>query len=330
MDSLDDYLEGVVLSDKAILERVDEYALYTYYLGFEPELGPKFPSPIRPKADPDTTSSFSVFPTSSKKADNEYIWKDHGTGQKGNVFMMIGLMHGIRDKDTIYRVIDRDLQLGFGSNTPINHRITPVQKPIYRGSCDIKIKSRPFQKKDLDYWKQFGITEPTLKTYNVSAVDLFWLYKEQVHPKAPSDLCYAYRVWSKHKLYRPYARNKDDKFRNDFTERHIEGFCQLKFQSDTLIITKSNKDNMLFNQFGYESVASHSENNLLPPNALKLFESKYKNIVVWYDNDGKHLGDKYPYDKVYVPLESGEKDPSDYRKRYGEEATYKLIKSLIK
>jgi hypothetical protein len=330
MDSLDDYLEGVILSDKAILERVDEYALYTYYLGGEPELGPKFPSPIRPKNDPDTASSFSLFPTSSKLANNEYVWKDHGTGQTGNVFKLIGLMHGIRDLTTVYRVIDRDLQLGFSSNTPINHRILPVHKPVYRGTCDIKIRSKPFTTKDLGYWQQFGITEKTLLFYNVSSVELFWLYKDQKHPKVPSDPCYAYRVWSKYKLYRPLARNKEDKFRNDYTERHLEGFCQLKFKSDTLIITKSNKENMMFHEFGYESVASHSENNILPVNALKMFESKYKNIVVWYDNDGKHLADKYPYDKVFVPLESGEKDPTDYRKRYGEEAMYKLIKQLIK
>lgn len=329
MESLDDYLEGAILSDKAILERVDEYALYSYYLGFAPELGPKFKSPVRDNADPDTTSSFSLFPDGLKKTEYEYMWKDHGTGNSGNIFKMIGLIHGIKNKDDVYRIIDRDFELGFLENLPIEHKIISTYIPEPKFVCDIHIKSRPFKEKDFNYWSQYGITEQTLALYNVKAVELFWLLKQQKHPKAPGDLCYSYRIWSKHKIYRPYAANKDDKFRNDYTSRHIEGFCQLKFQTDTLIITKSNKDNMMFHEFGYESVASHSENNLLSAQALSYLESKYKNIVVWYDNDGKHLADKYPYDKVYVPLESGEKDPTDFRKRYGEEATLKLIQQLI-
>lgn len=329
---MDDFLEGVILSDKAILERVDEYALYSYYLDYEPELGAKYQSPVRDQRNTDEISSFSVFPTSSKKADNEYLWKDNGTGQTGNIFRLVGILHGVKDKDKIYRIIDRDFGLGLSSGTPINYQIKSQKKPVYRGQCSITVKSRPFRQSDLDWWLEFGITERTLNRYNTSAVEMFWLYKDQKHPKVPADPCYSYRIWSKYKLYRPKAKNREDKFRNNFTSRHIEGFCQLRYQSDLLIISKSNKENMMFDEFGYESVASHSESNIISPHALKFFESKYKNIVVWYDNDGKHQADKYPdyYDRVFVPTESGEKDPTDFRRRYGEEATYKLITQLLK
>lgn len=328
-ENLDDYLDGVILSDRAILERVDEYTLLTYYLGYEPELGTKYQSPVRDANNYDSSGSFSLYTPASKKANNEYLWKDNGTGNTGNIFKLVGLLHGVRDKSKVLRIIDRDFSLGFSSGEPIEYQIKPVPKPQPMESSEIAVKSKAFKERDFRYWLQFAITEPTLKMYNVTSLELYWLYKNSKYPKVPRGLAYAYRIWSRYKLYQPDAKPAE-KFRNNFTDKHIEGFCQLRYDRDLLIISKANKENMMFREFGYESVASHSENNLLSPEAMKYLETKYKHIVVWYDNDGKHLADKYPYDKIYVPIESGEKDPTDYCKRYGPEAAYKMINQLLK
>jgi hypothetical protein len=328
-DSLDDFLEGSILSDMAVLERVDEYTLYTYYLGFKPELGLKFSSPVRANSNQDTVGSFSIYPPASKKARNEYLWKDNGTGQTGNIFKLVGLLHNTSKHEDILRIIDRDFKLGFSHGEPVQYQMNKVTAPIFRGMSEIRIKSRDFRRTDLEYWMQFGITRATLIAYNVTAVEMYWLFADQKYPKTTPDPCYAYRIWSKYKLYRPKALDKGDKFRNNFTEKHIEGFTQLKYDQDLLIITKSLKDVMMLREFGYEAVASHSESNILPQDALNYFQAKYKRIVVWYDNDGKTQADKYPYQKIYVPVESGEKDPTDYYKRYGAEATQLLITQLL-
>jgi hypothetical protein len=328
-DSLDDFLEGSILSDIAVLERVDEYTLYTFYLGFKPELGLKFSSPIRTNGNSDTEGSFSIYPPASKRATNEYLWKDNGTGQTGNIFKLVGMLHSITKHEDILRIIDRDFNLGFSLGEPVQYQMTKVVAPVFRGQADIRIKSRPFRYGDLKYWAQFGISRETLELYNVTAVEMYWLFADQKYPKTTFDICFAYRIWSKYKIYRPLAADKGDKFRNNFTEKHIEGFTQLKYDQDLLIITKSLKDVMLLREFGYEAVASHSESNIIPPQALSYFEAKYKRIVVWYDNDGKTQADKYSYEKVYVPIESGEKDPSDYYKRYGKDATQALITRLL-
>lgn len=328
-DSLDDFLEGSILSDMAILERVDEYTLYTYYLGFKPELGPTFSSPVRSRDNPDSNGSFSIFPVSSKKARNAYLWKDNGTGQVGNIFKLVGILHCVTSHVDILRIIDRDFKLGFSTGEPIQYQMAKIVAPPHRGYADIRVKSRPFRLADLKYWAQFGITESTLNRYLVTSVEMVWLFEDQKSPKMPRDLCFAYRIWSKYKIYRPQAPDKSDKFRNNFNEMHVEGFTQLRYKSDLVIITKSLKDVMMFYELGYEAVASHSESNILSEKVLRYLESKFKRIVVWYDNDGKTQADKYSYQKVYVPIESGEKDPSDFYKRYGKEATQSLITQLL-
>ena len=326
---LDDFLEGAILSEQAILERVDEYSLYCHYLGFAPQFGVKFRSPIRRGRDIDSNSSFSVFPVTVKMAKNQYLWKDAGIGMTGNVFRLVGLLHDCNRVDDVYRIIDRDFNLGFSNGSPIDYKLKPVHIPEPYVKSDIRVKSKTFTKRELAYWGSFGITLQTLKHFNVTSVDCYWLYTDQMYPKSHRDFCFAYRIWSKYKLYRPHAPNKDDKFRNDFTENHIEGFCQLKYESDLVVVTKSLKDVMMLYEYGIEAVASHSESNILPQKVLDYLHSKYKHVVIWYDNDGKTQADKYEEPKVYVPIESGEKDPSDYRRTYGDLATKVLISNTL-
>ena len=46
------------VTEQLILERVDEYSLYCYYMGYEPIIGKKYHSPLR-KGDDDP--SFVIF-----------------------------------------------------------------------------------------------------------------------------------------------------------------------------------------------------------------------------------------------------------------------------
>lgn len=326
---LDDYLEGVLLSERAILERVDEYSLYCHYLGFKPSYGVKFKSPIRNGSDVDSNSSFSIFPTTKILAEHKILWKDNGNGKSGNVFTLIGLLHDCKDPDKIYRIIDRDFNLGFGNGAPIEYKLKPIAIPDPYVQANIRVKSKPFTQRELAYWASFGISKSTLEYFNVTSVDCYWSYDDQRYPKSHGDMCFAYRIWSKYKLYRPLAKNKADKFRNSFTEKHIEGFCQLKRESKLVVVTKSLKDVMVFYEYGIEAIASHSESNILPQFVLDYLHAHYEHVVIWYDNDGKTQAEKYEEPKVYVPIESGEKDPSDYRRRYGHEATHQLIYSTL-
>lgn len=319
-----------MLSEQTILERVDEYALYCFYLGYAPTIGQSIISPIRGQCNPDTVGSFSIFYPTRTKTNFEFLWADNGTGQRGNIFQMVSAIYGGITISAVYQLIDHDFKLGFGDGAPIYHRIDPGVKPEILPPCDIKVRSRDMRPKDLDYWAQYGIGPEILAMYNITSVDMYWLSKFQRHPKVPgSSLCFAYRIWSKYKIYRPFAPRKD-KFRNDFSPTHIEGYQQLKYNSETLIITKALKDVAMFRAIAdIDAVAGKGENIPIPDIALRYFESRYKRIVVWNDNDGKESGAKYypNYERVYNP--PGPKDPSDYRQVNGENATLELISNLV-
>jgi hypothetical protein len=144
---------------------------------------------------------------------------------------------------------------------------------------------------------------------------------------------YAYRIWDRYQLYSPFAERRR-KFRNNWLENYVPGYEQLEYSSDTLIITKAYKDVMMFRSFNYEAVAPRGENIPLPDGFMDYARTHYKRIVTWQDNDGKTGAEKYyPELEHFVcpgdPTQGDPKDPTDYCKVFGSEATLKLINSTI-
>lgn len=320
---MDDFL----LDEEGILRHVDEYTLYCHYLGFTPDIHMKYNSPIRLD---DNDPSFGIFPSRFIPG-REYLWKDQGTGMSGDVFKLIRLIlesrwgSCSRYKALAHIKAEFGLAPGLTDSPPL---VVQQYKPIPRSPMAIKIKSKPMDSTDLRFWAQFNINQQLLDQYKVKSISCFWTYTDQKIPKFPKGVGYAYNVGGKHKLYFPFDR-KEFKFRNDMDGQQLEGFEQLQYNQKLLVITKSLKDVMTLRSFGFESVAPRGESVLIPGEFLKHFESKYEQIIVLFDNDGKHRADEYPYPKIWVPKDSGQKDLSDFCKHYGVEATRELLKQLI-
>lgn len=318
--------EDFLIDEEGILERVDEYTLYCFYLGFVPDFGMKYSSPIRPD---DTDPSFGIF-SAKRIARREYGWKDQGNGESGDVFKLVQkILHLRHGSCTRFQAIAQ-IKSDFGLGPQLDSRpIKVVQHiPTPRDPMEIRVKSRSFEGYDFRFWEQFNINDKILTEYFVKPIRYYFTYPSQAVPKFPKDLGYWYYVHPKNKLYFPLER-KEFKFRNDMTERELEGFAQLKFKKDLLVITKSYKDVMSLASFGYEAVSPRAESVLIPQEYLTFLESKYKHIVILFDNDGKHKADEYPYDKIWIPIASGTKDVSDYCKQYGPSATADLLNHLL-
>lgn len=310
----------------SILERVDEYSLYCRYLGFEPMLKTKYQSVIRRTGKADADPSFSLY--ESKKPDREYFWKDNGVGDAGDIFKLIKLQYGLKDNQEVYRKVDHDFELGFSKGEPPKeHKIVLNTLTNKAPETRIRIQSKPFTPEDLKFWASFGITPATLQLYKVKSLKYYWMNDFQEVPQAPRHLAFAYEVLGKYKIYQPYMPLF--KFRNDYTEKCLEGFAQLTYATDTLVITKSTKDVMVLREFGYDAVSPRSENTPVPEPYLKYFHKKYKKVYVLFDNDMKHRGDLYQEPKIYVPIDSGEKDISDFRRAFGHQLTKDLLNTII-
>jgi hypothetical protein len=320
---MDEYL---MYSDNDILERVDEYSLYCHYLKFEPLIGKKYSSPIRLG---DTDPSFAIFERKYGNGCSEYLWKDQAVGTHGpqDIFdLIMALDNTIPTRIYAMWKVCGDFNLGGAPGMPDGKLI--FKEAQFVEPINIKIVSRQFNKRDLLYWAQFNVVEPILKAYNATALEAYWLVDSQQYPSYPKrNMGYSYRIFDKYQLYFPFA-DKKKKFRNNWIDSCIPGLSQLQ-GNDLCIITKSYKDVMSLRSFGIDAISPRGENIMLPTECIAYLQRRYKRTVTLFDNDDKHKAAFYPFQELHIPIETGQKDPTDYCSAYGPKATKELLNHLL-
>lgn len=314
----------LLMSESELLEEVDEYLLYCFYLGFNPEMRVRYKSPARDPDNADENASWSMF-TNTSRLDREYAWKDSGTGEFGDIFKLVMLILRCKNKASALEQIKRDFLFGRG----VEIARQGVAPPKSVDPARIRLKSVPLDLQDLSWWNQrTGADVKVLELFNVRRVKYYWMYEHQNTPSFGNGHVYSYRIGSHYQLYFP-ERDRDRRFRNDYTEDHLPGFHQLKYESDTLIITKSMKDIITLYVLGYEAVSPRSENTPIAEKYMTLLKSRYKHIITLFDNDGKHRAWSYDCPSAEIPLETGQKDPSDLYFVFGHDKTKEVIDCII-
>lgn len=204
----------------------------------------------------------------------------------------------------------------------------------------IRVEIRDFQQYELDWWNKFGISLQTLKKFRVFSCKNIWINDHIIHLETNNQLVFGYYGGIKDgieqwKLYWP--NNKKYKWLSNRDSSQLQGARMLpKSGGDLIIIQKSLKDVMLLYEFGIPSVAPNSENIFLSDEKLMKLKSKFKRIIVWYDNDapGKAYLEKikkeHPeLDYFYIPEDFKEKDFSDFYKKYGKDEATKFLNKYI-
>ena len=317
-----DLLDEFYPDASGIVARVDEYALYCHYLGYDPWPGKPYHSPIRDEDDYDSTPSFAIFCLSKPKGDLEFTWKDYANGKHGDLFELVRQMMKLeRRRDAICHVMD---DIHSGLNLPLPHS---VQRPPEFGEYkDIKVASRPFSNEELLYWLEIGVTHTQLSRYNTSAISKYWV-NGKIRYGGPHT--YAYRIGGNYQIYRPFAADRAHKFRHNFTLEQLPGFSQLPKTGPLLIIGKAYKETQAQDAWGFPSVNPRSENTPVSAKFLRHLEGRFDTVCTLFDNDGKHRKD-YPYKNLYVPKSSGCKDPTEFARAYGVPEAITMVKDLIK
>jgi hypothetical protein len=259
--------------------------------------------------------------------ERDYAWKDSGgTGRSGDIFALVQAICGYATRaEAVFRVRSDFLI----KQQPLELRQAPPSVPAH-----IRVKSKPFTKAELDFWKGFGVLPDQLAKYRTTAISCYWLMDVQLSPSFPKRMGFAYGIYDKYQLYFPY-QEPGRKFRHDTLEHYVPGMQQLSYKKPTLIITKSYKDIMLLDRFApvfnYEVVAARSENTPFTDVVNKGLRERYSTIYTLFDNDGKHRRDFFDYADRHleVPKSSGEKDPSDFYKRYGESDFKDMLNDLL-
>ena len=301
-----------------------QHRIMSFYFQDEIVMGRRYCNPFRDDGNPSCFFKWS-------KVGNLYFI-DYAT-QKiyYNPIDVACMRTGYGYPDILYK-IEADFkikQLNLEDKKQLELETSTFKKPELKPAT-IKVSTTKFNKKDLEYWKQFGITPSILSFYNVKKVSKAWISENLWYISNDIDPCYRYKEKDKFKIYRPFA-DKKNKFRTNYFGGILEGYEQLPHKGELLIITKGLKDVMTLHSMGLNAVAVRSENTPVSENAFNLLNNRFEKILIWFDADeagiagAEKLSQMYNLPCIFHERELG-KDPSEIFVNNGKETILNIIK----
>ena len=254
-----------------ILSKVTEYDIYAHYLG-QFKVGMIYQSPFRKDKNP----SFGIF---YSKRTKQLLFKDHGTGECGNVIKFVQLYTGKTNYNDILQDIVAKLNI-----TP-ETRLDSSKQYIPSTETVIGVVRQEFTDTDIKYWNQFNISTKTLKKFNVNSIKYYLCNGVVKGIYKPENPMYAYKVYNNFKVYRPLG-DKYTKWRNNLTEYDVQGYEQLPKKGEICIITKSLKDVMCLHEMGIPAISPSSESTWIPDTVLEDILKRFKRVLICFDRDG--------------------------------------------
>ena len=191
-----------------ILSKVTEYDIYAHYLG-QFKVGMIYNSPFRKDKNP----SFGIF---YSKRTKQLLFKDHGTGECGNVIKFVQLYTGKTNYNDILQDIVAKLNITSETRLDSSKQYIPSTETV------IGVVRQEFTDIDIKYWSQFNISTKTLKKFNVNSIKYYLCNGIVKGIYKPENPMYAYKVYNNFKVYRPLG-DKYTKWRNNLTEYDVQG-----------------------------------------------------------------------------------------------------------
>lgn len=285
-----------------ILSKVTEYDIYAKYIG-QFKVGMIYNSPFRKDKNP----SFGIY---YSKRTKQLLFKDHGTGECGNVIKFVSLFTSKTEyNDILSDIVDK---LNITNNT----KLVSSKQYIPPTETVIGVVRQEFTDVDINYWKQFNISINTLKKFNVNSIKYYLCNGIVKGTYKRENPMYAYKVYNNFKIYRPLA-DKYTKWRNNLTDYDIQGYEQLPQKGDILFITKSMKDVMCLHEMGYPAVSPSSESTFLPKDVLEQLKTRFKRIIILFDRDvagvkrSRKLSRETGLEAIFINKKFKAKDVSD-------------------
>lgn len=304
-----------------ILSKVTEYDIYAKYIG-QFKVGMIYNSPFRKDKNP----SFGIY---YSKRTKQLLFKDHGTGECGNVIKFVSLFTGKTEyNDILSDIVDK---LNITNHT----KLVSSKQYIQPTETVIGVVRQEFTDVDINYWKQFNISINTLKKFNVNSIKYYLCNGIVKGTYKRENPMYAYKVYNNFKIYRPLA-DKYTKWRNNLTDYDIQGYEQLPQKGDILFITKSMKDVMCLYEMGYPAISPSSESTFLPKDVLEQLKTRFKRIIILFDRDtsgvkrSRKLSQETGLEALFVNKRFKAKDVSDAIKANSFEEIKNWLNETIK
>lgn len=273
---------------------------------------------------------------------NRLIYHDFGTGTSYGCFDYIQAKYHCTFKESL-RIIYNDFKLGSIRYDILPQLVLNNAPEVLKMSSKsyIEIVPQAFTLTDYNYWNQYEIPLTLLEEYNVFSCRIVYLHKKDktiTFNYKDDNPIYAYRFCYdgeySYKIYFPLSPDKKRKWLfSGGSENNIEGHDQLPHFGDNLILTKSLKDCISYNQCGIPAISLQGETNKLKQDLVDKLLLRFDNIIVNYDGDdegirgSKRLNQQYGFKYFYT---DDYKDLSDYTKDRGLLSAKEMINNKLK
>lgn len=302
------------LSKQYILSKISQVTIFATYLNLSDviiqyciDTGELICSPIRD----------DNHPTCGFKYDNKgkLKFKDFAGYFWGDCFDIVALImsniynkdYNINDKQDFIKVLrhitftfknifygkEKDINLINDINTSIIN--IKHQKPV------IELVVRKWNKEDVNYWKQFGVSIKWLNINFVYAVEQYYINRK-INPEPKyfydaKDPCYAYFLGQDRKsgiynikLYFPKRSKATIRFITNCN--HLEGIYNLERNDyDIIVVTKSSKDRLSIGETIAKYNSLYGQANVgvinIPHETYKLRQNEYDWLCSKLSQDGK-------------------------------------------
>lgn len=314
-----------------LLSHFSEETFMEYYLGVPVKKG-LFCSPLRRDNNP--TCSFY------RNRSGELIFHDFSGAFYGNFVSVVMQKYGCTYHKAL-KLIAEDFGLRKPTSKKETVKIPNKSTSVFQdsGPADIRVEIKEFTERELKWWKEYGVTPEILKKFHVYSCKNIFLNGELVNVSKNNNLMFGYYGGKKDKLelWRIYfPGRKVYRFLTNWPAKKIQGFNQLPKEGKLLVITKSMKDVMCLSALNITAIAPNSENLFISDSVLQDLKTRFKYIIVVYDNDQAGIANmrkikKSHQDLLYyfIPRKYNAKDISDFYKMYGKRKTLEFIKESI-
>ena len=314
-----------------LLSQYSEETYMEYYLGIKVAKG-LFCSPLRR----DNTPTCSFY----KNKSGELIFKDFNGSFYGNFISVVMEKYHVSYYKAL-QIIAEDFNLSKRHTDKV--AINPIKPSttVFKdtGPADVRVEIKDFTQEELNWWNSYGITLDILKKFNVYSCKNIFLNGELFKTIYKDNFMFGYYGGKKDnlELWRIYfPKQSNYRFLTNWPAKKIQGLKQLKKDGDICVITKSMKDTMCLYSLGISAIAPNSENLFIADTILERLKSKFKYIIVLYDNDlpgiknMRKIKKKHPeLIYFYIPRHYNAKDISDFYKKYRKDKTLEFVKDNL-
>lgn len=319
-----------------ITDKVSDIDILNYYFGII-----DIPCVVKSPLRQDNKPSFGFYSLDGTKI----YWVDYATKDKGGVFDLLEKYWGVSYKDVLNRLWE-DLPnfTNINSCNKLSKKVISSKK--YNEETDLQCKVREWKDYDIKYWESYGITLEWLKYADIYPVSHKIVISNGHRYVFGADK-YAY-AYVEHKdgkvalkIYQPF--NKAGYKWSSNIDRSVWGlWTKIPKFGDNLIISSSVKDclNIMCN-LGIPAICMQGEGYKPKSQIIEELKCRYKNIILFYDNDYNNpdnpgrkdsieLSLEYNLKRVEISAKYEAKDPSDLFKKYGRDRYLEIMNEILK